>query len=34
MQSTIAVLELPPREDFKILVSGELRYGMYKSSCS
>lgn len=26
---TIAVRELPPNETFKILVSGELRYGMY-----
>jgi hypothetical protein len=34
MQSTIAVREFPPSEDFRILVSGELRYGMYCSSCA
>ena len=33
MQRTMAVREFPPREDFRILVRGELRYGMNYSSC-
>lgn len=32
MHKTIAVRELPPSEAFRILVRGELRYGMYMSS--
>ena len=29
MQSTITVLELPPKEERSILVSTELRYGIW-----